>query len=126
MKLKIVSLLLNVGILILSLIIFYILYKAFWVEPDRKLYFLSHFFILLPIFLFTFFVKFQNTKFQENYIIIIFMSLICIYIFEYFTYSQMIAKNTFQFKENIRAAKKLNFKFDDRNFDEVFDELERW
>ena len=37
----------------------------------------------------------------------------------------MIAKNTFQFKENIRAAKKLNFKFDDRNFDEVFDELER-
>ena len=53
------------------------------------------------------------------------MSLICIYIFEYFTYSQMIAKNTFQFKENIRAAKKLNFKFDDRNFDEVFDELER-
>ena len=65
MKLKIVSLLLNVGILILSLIIFYILYKAFWVEPDRKLYFLSHFFILLPIFLFTFFVKFQNTNFKK-------------------------------------------------------------
>ena len=66
MKLKIVSLLLNVGILILSLIIFYILYKAFWVEPDRKLYFLSHFFILLPIFLFTFFCKISKYKISRK------------------------------------------------------------
>ena len=125
MRSKIVSSIINILIAFLTLTIFLIFYKAYLVDPDRKLYFLSHLFFLLPVVLFTFFVRFQNKNFQENYIITIVMSLICIYSFEFFTYSQMVKKNQFQFNENIRAAKKLNVQFDDRNFDEVFEELQK-
>ncbi len=107
----------------LSIIVIYVIIKIF-ISPDRFNYYIKYFLVFLTILFILFgFRIFGSQKIISNLNVIIFTSIILIYILEIISFNIIIQESNYQFNKNKKAAKKLNLTFDERTAEDVYKDL---